>query len=188
LLVIRPCDANETAVAWRVAIEERDRPVSLVLTRQDVPTLGPYPICSGRRVAARCVYLADAPGGKPDIILIATGSKVSLIIEASQKLTENNVNVRIISMPSWELLMPTSKLSRLGSSSINPRSACVEAGRDSRLCKYVGGEGDVIGVDRFGTSAPGKVMMHEYGFTIENVCKRALALVNRKRETTIQIR
>ena len=101
LLVIRPCDANETAVAWRVAIEERDRPVSLVLTRQDVPTLDRIQFAAADGLRHGAYILADAPGGKPDIILIATGSEVSLIIAASQKLTENNVNVRIISMPIW---------------------------------------------------------------------------------------
>jgi transketolase len=188
LLVIRPCDANETAVAWRVAIEERDRPVSLVLTRQDVPTLDRIQFAAADGLRHGAYILADAPGGKPDIILIATGSEVSLIIAASQKLTENNVNVRIISMPSWELFDAQPQIYR---DSVLPPSTrarlAVEAGATQGWCKYVGGEGDVIGVDRFGTSAPGKVMMHEYGFTIENVCKRALELVNRKPETTIQI-
>jgi transketolase len=188
LLVIRPCDANETAVAWRVAIEERDRPVSLVLTRQDVPTLDRTQFAAADGLRHGAYILADAPGGKPDIILIATGSEVSLIIEASQKLTENNVNVRIISMPSWELFdaQPQSYRDSVLPPSTRARLA-VEAGATQGWCKYVGGEGDVIGVDRFGTSAPGKVMMHEYGFTVENVCKRALELVNRKPETTIQI-
>jgi transketolase len=189
LLVIRPCDANETAVAWRVAIEERDRPVLLVLTRQDVPTLDRTQFAAADGLRHGAYILADAPGGKPDIILIATGSEVSLIIEASQKLTENNVNVRIISMPSWELFdaQPQSYRDSVLPPSTRARLA-VEAGATQGWCKYVGGEGDVIGVDRFGASAPGKVMMHEYGFTIEKVCKRALELVNRNRATTIQIR
>ena len=189
LLVIRPCDANETAVAWRVAIENRDRPVSLVLTRQDVPTLDRTQFAAADGLRRGAYVLADVPDGKPDIILIATGSEVSLIIAASQKLTENNVNVRIISMPSWELFDAQPQSYR---DSVLPPSArarlAVEAGSIQGWCKYVGDEGDVIGVDRFGASAPGKVMMHEYGFTVENVCKRALELVNRKRNTNIRIR
>ncbi|HUS98027.1 MAG TPA: transketolase [Hyphomicrobiaceae bacterium] len=185
LLVIRPCDANETAVAWRVAIQTRDRPVALIFTRQDMPTLDRIQFTAADGLRRGAYVLADASNGKPDIILIATGSEVSLIVKACQKLTENEINVRIVSMPSWELFDAQPQSYR---DSVLPPSTCarlaVEAGATQGWCKYVGGEGDVIGVDRFGASAPGKVMMHEYGFTVENVCKRALELVSRKREAT----
>jgi transketolase len=187
LLVIRPCDANETAVAWRVAIETRDRPVALVLTRQDVPTLDRAPFAAAHGLRRGAYILADAPGGKPDIILIATGSEVSLIVAAGQKLTESEIGVRIVSMPSWELFdaQPRSYRDSVFPPSTRARLA-VEAGATQGWCKYVGDGGDVIGVDRFGTSAPGKTMMREYGFTVENVCKHALKLTAQKRPSRHQ--
>ena len=103
LLVIRPCDANETAAAWRVAVQTRDRPVALILTRQNVPTLDRSQFAGADNLRRGAYVLADAASGQPDIILIATGSEVGLIVAAGSKLTENNINVRIVSMPSWEL-------------------------------------------------------------------------------------
>jgi transketolase len=181
LLVIRPCDANETAVAWRVAIETRNRPVALVLTRQDVPTLDRAQFAAADGLRRGAYVLADAPDAKPDVILIATGSEVSLIVAASQKLTEKEIHVRIVSMPSWELFdaQPRSYRDSVFPPSTRARLA-VEAGATQGWCKYVGDDGDVIGVDRFGASAPGKTMMREYGFTVENVCKHALKLASRK--------
>ena len=181
LLVIRPCDANETAVAWRVAIQTRNRPVALVLTRQDVPTLDRAQFAAADGLRRGAYVLADAPNGKPDIVLIATGSEVSLIVAARQKLTENKINARIVSMPSWELFETQSKEYR---DSVLPPTVharlAVEAGATQGWRRYVGDRGDVIGVDRFGASAPGPVVMREYGFSVENVCKRALALLERE--------
>jgi transketolase len=188
LFVIRPCDANETAVAWRVAIQTRDRPVALILTRQDVPTLDRIQFAAADGLRRGAYVLADAPNGKPDIILIATGSEVSLIVAACQKLTENGINVRIVSMPSWKLFeaQPRSYRDSVLPPSVRARLA-VEAGVTQGWRKYVGDGGDVIGVDRFGASAPGKVMMREYGFTVDNVCKHAMELVNRKRSGVHQM-
>jgi transketolase len=183
LIVIRPCDANETAVAWRVALEMSDRPVALVLTRQDVPTLdrGQYASAEGLRRGA--YVLVDAPNGKPDIILIGTGSEVSLIVAACHKLTEREINVRVVSMPSWELFdaQPRSYRDSVLPSLVRSRLA-VEAGASQGWCKYAGDEGDVIGVDHFGASAPGEVVMREYGFTVEHICESAMELVNGKRQ------
>jgi transketolase len=182
LLVIRPCDANETAMAWRVAFESRKRPVALILTRQDVPTLDrtKYSAADGLRRGA--YVLADAHNGEPDIILIATGSEVSLIVEACQKLTENEIKARIVSMPSWELFEAQSQSYR---DSVLPPSVrlrlAVEAGVTQGWHRYVGEQGAVIGVDRFGASASGKVMMREYGFTVDQVCERAMTLMDRAR-------
>jgi transketolase len=182
LLVIRPCDANETAAAWRVAIQTRDRPVTLILTRQDVPTFDRTQFAAADGLRHGAYVLADAPNGKPDIILIASGSEVSLIVAACQKLTENEIQVRLVSMPSWELFdaqPPSYRDSVLPPS--GPARLAVEAGVTQGWRKYVGDGGDVIGVDRFGASAPGKVVMREYGFTVDNVYERAMELVNRKR-------
>ncbi len=181
LLVIRPCDANETAAAWRVAIQTRNRPVALVLTRQDVPTLDRTHFAAAEGLGRGAYVLADPPTGKPDIILIATGSEVSLIVAACEKLTENEINVRIVSMPSWELFdaQPRSYRDSVLPPSVRTRLA-VEAGATQGWCTYVGSEGDVIGVNRFGASAPGKVMMRKYGFTVDNVYERAMKLMGRK--------
>jgi transketolase len=178
LLVIRPCDANETAMAWHVAIESRNRPVALILTRQDVPTLDRTKFAAADGLLRGAYVLTEAPNGKPDIILIATGSEVSLIVAAGQKLAENKINVRVVSMPSWELFeaQPRSYRDSVFPPSLRARLA-VEAGATQGWCKYVGDEGDVIGVDRFGASAPGKVMMREYGFTVDHVYERAMKLV-----------
>jgi transketolase len=182
LRVIRPCDANETSVAWRVAIETRDRPVALILTRQDVPTLDRSRLAAAEGLRRGAYVLTDAPNGKPDLILIGTGSEVSLIVAACQRLTENEIQVRLVSMPSWELFEAQSQEYR---DSVLPPSVharlAVEAGVSQGWRKYVGDEGDVIGVDRFGASAQGKVLMHEYGFTVANVCEHALKLLGRKR-------
>ena len=182
LLVIRPCDANETAIAWRVAIERRDRPVALILTRQDVPTLDRTKYSAAEGLRRGAYVLADAHNGEPDIILIATGSEVSLIVAACQKLTENEFRARIVSMPSWELFdaQPQSYRDSVLPSSVRPRLA-VEAGVTQGWHRYVGEQGAVIGVDRFGASASEKVMMREYGFTIDHVYECAMKLLDRTR-------
>jgi transketolase len=182
LIVIRPCDANETAVAWRVAIETRDRPVALILTRQNVPTLDRSQFAGAEDLRRGAYILEDAPEGKPDLILIGTGSEVGLIVTAGKKLTEEGMKVRTVSMPSWKLFdaQPQSYRDSVLPPSMHARLA-VEAGSTQGWCKYVGGEGDVIGVDRFGASAPGEIVLCKYGFTVENVCERAMELVNGKR-------
>jgi transketolase len=181
LVVIRPCDANETAMAWRVAIETRNRPFALILTRQDLPTLDRTRFAGAEGLRRGAYVLSDAPRGKPDVILIGTGSEVSLIVAAGQKLAEGKVKVRIVSMPSLELFdaQPRRYRESILSPAVGARLA-VEAGSTQGWRKYVGDEGDVVGVDRFGASAPGKVVMREYGFTVKNVCKRAMELINRK--------
>jgi transketolase len=182
LIVVRPCDANETAVAWRVAIETRDRPVALILTRQSVPTLDRTHFGAAEGLRRGAYILKDAAEGKPDLILIGTGSEVSLIICAGEKLTKEGMHVRIVSMPSWKLFdaQPQSYRDLVLPPPIHARLA-VEAGATQGWCKYVGDNGDVIGVDRFGASAPGEVVMREYGFTVESICQRAMELVDGKR-------
>lgn len=182
LIVIRPCDANETAAAWRVAIESRDRPVSLILTRQSVPTLDRVQFTAAEALRRGAYILADPPHGAPDLILIGTGSEVSVIVDARNKLAESGIHVRIVSMPSWELfdVQPQDYRDSVLPPSVRARLA-VEAGVTQGWCKYVGGEGDVIGVDRFGASAPGELLMREYGFTVEHVCTRAMELMKRTR-------
>lgn len=180
LAVIRPGDANETAAAWRVAVETRGRPVALVLSRQNLPTLdrGAFAAAEGLRRGG--YVLADADGGEPDVILIASGSEIGLIVAARQKLFEKQIQARIVSMPSWELfdLQPKEYRDAVLPPAVAARLA-VEAGVSQGWHRYVGERGDVLAVDRFGASAPGEVLMREYGFTVENVCARALALLGR---------
>ena len=177
LIVIRPCDANETVSAWRVALQTRDRPVALVLTRQDVPTLDRMQLAAADGLRRGGYILTDARNGKPDMILIASGSEVALIVAARQKLLAQNIAVRLVSLPSWELFDAQPREYRDGvlPLSIGARLA-VEAGVSQGWHHYVGDRGDVLAVDRFGASAPGSVMLCEYGFTVDNVCARAVAL------------
>jgi transketolase len=178
LVVIRPCDANETAVAWRVALEMRDRPVALVLTRQHVPTLDRTRFAAADGLRRGAYIVSEASNAKPDLMLIATGSEVSLAMAAAQNLEAQKIRVRVVSMPSWELFdaEPREYRDAVLSPPIRARLA-VEAGASQGWHRYVGDRGDVLGIDRFGASAPGDVLLREYGFTVENVCRRALALL-----------
>jgi transketolase len=180
LVVIRPGDANETAVAWQVAMETRDRPVALILTRQNVSTLDRTQFASAQGLRSGAYILAEAPQAQPQLILIASGSEVDLIVAARHKLQEQHISVRLVSMPSWELFeaQPRAYRDAVLPPSVRARLA-VEAGVTQGWHRYVGDRGDVIGVDRFGASAPGAVVMREYGFTVEHVCQRALALLER---------
>jgi transketolase len=180
LVVIRPCDANETAVAWRVAIESRDAPVALALTRQNLPTLDRTQFAAAGGLRQGAYVLADAPDGRPDIILIGTGSEVALVIAAREKLAQLNIQARVVSMPSWELFDAQSQEYR---DSVLPRPVrsrlAVETALPQGWHRYVGDGGDVIGVERFGASAPGNVVIERLGFTVEHVVERALALVGK---------
>jgi transketolase len=177
LTVIRPGDANETAVAWRVAVETRDRPVLLVLSRQDVPTLDRSRYASAEGLRRGAYVLCDAQGGKPDLILIASGAEVGLIIAAAERLSAEGLAVRCVSMPSWELFNALGEAERdaVLPPAVRARLA-VEAGAAQGWHRYVGDAGDVLSVERFGASAPGDVVLREYGFTVDDVCKRARAL------------
>jgi len=179
LTVIRPADANETAVAWRVAVETRDRPVALVLTRQALPTLDRtrYATADGLRHGA--YVLSDAPDGRPDLILLASGSEVHLIGAAAERLRSERIAVRCISMPSWELFeaLPQAERDIVLPAAVTARLA-VELGVPQGWDRYVGARGDMLGVERFGASAPATQLLREFGFTVENVCARARALLS----------
>jgi transketolase len=180
VIVIRPGDANETAVAWRVAVEMRDRPVLLVLTRQDLPTLDRtrYAAADGLRRGA--YILRDAKNAAPVLILIAGGSEVALIVAAAARLEAEGIAVRCVSMPSWELFETLSQAERdaVLPPSVGARLA-VELGVPQGWERYTGGRGDVLAVTRFGASAPADILLREYGFTVDNVCARARALLAR---------
>jgi len=187
LIVIRPADANETAVAWRIAIEPNkvhkdgsfgQGPVVLALSRQDIPVLDRKKYASADGLRCGAYILDDAPNAEPDLILIATGSEVSLIVGAKEELKKHNISVRLVSMPSWELFeaQPVEYRDKILPPSVHKRIA-VEAGASQGWQRYVGKDGIMIGIDRFGESAPGKVVMKEFGFTVENICLHAAALL-----------
>lgn len=178
LIVIRPSDANETAVAWQVAVEIQDQPVALILTRQKVPILDRLHYASANGLRRGAYILNKKALKKPDIILIATGSEVSLIVEAQKKLEKKNISVQLVSMPSWELFNSQPKAYRdlVLPPSIKARLA-VEAGVSQGWQRYVGDLGDIISVETFGASAPGEEVLDKYGFNVDHVYKRALKLL-----------
>ena len=178
LTVIRPGDANETVVAWKVAVEMRDRPVLLVLTRQDVATLdrGAYGSAEGLRRGA--YVLGDATNGRPTLILIASGSEVNLILAAAEQLRTDGVAVRCVSMPSWDLFesQPQSYRDAVLPPEVTARLA-VELGVEQGWHRYTGVLGDVICIDRFGASAPAEVLLDKFGFTVDNVVLKSRRLL-----------
>lgn len=185
MLVIRPADANETAAAWRVAIEHTNGPVALVLTRQKVPILDlqkypqlPLGVRSGGYV------LEHATGNThPDITLIATGSEVQLALAAHEKLENQGVRTRVVSLPCWNLFDGQPDEYKEAVLPADVPMLAIEAGASLGWRPYVGPGIATIGVDRFGASAPGETVMHEYGFTVEHVVQQALSIVRQVEQT-----
>jgi len=177
MIVIRPADANETAVAWRVAIETRQQPVSLALSRQNVPTLDRSQFASADGLRKGAYVLKDCEG-EPQLILIGTGAEVGLCVQAAEKLNGEGVRTRVVSMPSWELFEAQDKNYR---DSVLPPNVharlAVEAGCRQGWERWVGDHGSGVGVNKFGASAPGGEMLKHYGFTVENVVEKAKALL-----------
>jgi transketolase len=176
LLVIRPADANETVAAWKIALLQR-KPTALVFSRQKLPVLDPdrYPIAEG--VPRGAYVIADSEGGPPEITLVGTGSEVHLALSAQERLASQGVRSRVVSMPCWELFDSQSLEYRESILPATTPKLAIEAGVSLAWCKYVGETGDVIGLDRFGASAPGAVVMEKLGFNVENVVNRSLALL-----------
>jgi len=176
LFVIRPADPAEVGEAWRIAILRRHAPTALALTRQKVPVIDRKRFATADGLRRGAYVLADAEA--PRLILIATGSEVSLALEAHEKLQAEGVPSRVVSMPCWELFEEQSREYRdqVFPSSITARLA-IEAGVREGWDRYVGPSGDVICLDRFGASAPGDVALRELGFNVENVLERARRLV-----------
>ena len=173
-ILLRPADANEVAEAWRIVLEQTHHPAALVLTRQAVPTYDrtKYAAASGLRKGA--YILGDAPGGKPDVILMGTGSEVQWCVAAYEKLTAEGVKARVVSMPSWDLFesQPQEYRDSVLPPSVTARVA-VEAAAEMGWAKYVGMTGIVICMRTFGMSAPVKDVMKHFGFTAEHVYNAA---------------
>ena len=178
LSLIRPCDANETVTAWRVAIEHRGGPVALCLTRQALPTIDRTKYGAAEGLAKGAYVLADAQRKAPELILIASGSEVAPALEAYEKLAGEGVAARLVSMPSWDLFekQPQSYRDEIFPPSVTARLA-IEAAAPFGWERYVGTKGDVIGMERFGASAPYKVLAEKFGFTAANIVQRAHKLL-----------
>lgn len=176
LTVIRPADANETSQAWRVTMEHTGGPVALILSRQKLPVIDQNKYAKAAELEYGAYILSDVENAQ--LLLIATGSEVSLALKAQEALQKENIPVRVISMPSWELF---EKQDEAYKEKIFPknlrRRLAVEAGSPLGWHKYVTDEGDIIGIDKFGESAPGEQVMKEYGFSVENVVSKAKALL-----------
>jgi transketolase len=175
ITVIRPCDGNETAEAWRAALTRKDGPTALALTRQNLPHLDRAVYASASGLQRGAYILADAPNHQPDIILLASGSEVSLITEAAKRLAEQGIQARVVSVPSMEIFnrQPEEYRESVLPPSVTKRLA-VEAAAPMSWYRYVGLDGDVVGVERYGASAPYKTLMEKYELTVENVVAHAL--------------
>jgi len=174
LITLRPCDANEVVEAWRVIIELHHEPAALVLTRQVVPTLDRKKYAPASGVAKGAYVLADASDGKPQVVLIASGSEVSLCIDAFEQLKSEGVGARVVSMPSWEIFERQSQEYR--ESVIPPEvqeRVSVEQASTFGWDRYVGPNGTKIGMHTFGASAPLKELQKKFGFTAEHVVNAA---------------
>jgi transketolase len=181
LIVLRPADATETVEAWRVALEHREGPVALLLTRQKLPVFDPSNLAPAGELKRGAYVLADSQGA-PDVILIASGSEVEVALDARQRLAEQGVQARVVSMPSWELFeqQPPEYRDEVLPPDVSARLA-IEMAVPMGWERYVGLQGDVLGINRFGASAPYKVILEQFGFTGENVVLRALTVLDRTR-------
>jgi transketolase len=178
MTVIRPADANEASQAWRYAVEQQDGPVALIFTRQPLANLKGTAELAKANISRGAYVLSDAKEGKPQAQLLASGSEVGLAIDAQKKLAEEGIQVRVVSMPSWELFEKQPKSYR--DSVILPEVKArlgIEMAVSFGWDRYVGEQGDVLAINRFGASAPAPTVIKEYGFTVENVVAKVKALL-----------
>jgi transketolase len=179
LSVIRPADGNETAAAWRLAVESTDKPTVLVLTRQNLPTLEGTKERAYEGVSKGAYVVSPAGEDQADVLLLATGSEVNLAVQAQKVLAGEGIHAAVVSMPSWDRFEVQSAEYK---ESVIPKSVkkrvAIEMASTLGWERYTGDEGTVIGIDRFGASAPGELVMKEYGFTVENVVANVKQLLN----------
>lgn len=183
LTVVRPCDANETAEAWRLALKHKEGPVALALTRQKIPVLNGKTNAAAAGLHQGAYILSDAGDGKPDVILIASGSEVHIALDAAEAIEGKGVSVRVVSMPSWELFdrQPEEYRNRVLPPEVEARVG-IEAGATQGWHRYLGGQGEMIGIDRFGASAPSHVLYEKFGITSERVVQKALKVLEAGRQ------
>jgi len=185
LLTIRPCDANETTEAWRLILPLRHEPVALVLSRQALPTLDRAKYAPASGLAKGGYVLADAPNGKPDLILMATGSEVSLCVDAYERLKAEGIAARVVSLPCWELFehQPESYRNSVLPPEVHARVS-VEQASTFGWGRYVGMHGHSIGMRTFGASAPLKELQKKFGFTVDHVVAAAKEQLERHARKT----
>jgi transketolase len=178
LTVVRPADANETAAAWKLALERKNGPTALVLTRQKLAVIDRSKYASAEGLLRGAYILADSKKGAPKLLILATGSEVHIALAAYEKLVAQGVAVRLVSFPSWEVFegQDASYRNDVLPPSITKRVA-VEAGVPYGWERYVGSEGKIVSIDHFGASAPGNVVMEKFGFTMEAVLEAAKELL-----------
>lgn len=178
LSVIRPADGNETAAAWKLAIQSMSKPTALILTRQNLPTIKDTDKNAFDGVSKGAYVISPASKGTAEALLLASGSEVSLAVEAQKQLSAEGIEVSVISMPSWDRFEEQSKEYK---ETVLPKNVkkrlAIEMAASFGWHKYVGDEGDVLAIDRFGASAPGETVMKEYGFSVQNVVGRLKALL-----------
>jgi len=179
MVVIRPADANEVAIAWKVAINRRHGPTLLAMTRQNVPTLDRTLFAPADGLQKGAYVLADLGDGDPELILMASGSEVNLIVEAGLRLAAEAVTVRLVSFPSWELFtMQDLKYRQQVLPPMTKNRLAVEAGVSLGWERWVGDKGIIMGVDRFGVSAPYEIIYREFGLTTGNIVDQAVKLLH----------
>jgi transketolase len=173
LCIIRPADANETAQAWRAAIERINGPTVLVLSRQNLPILDQEKLGNAAGVTKGAYILSNEKGKLPQVILIASGSEIHLVLEAQQKLWQENIDTRVVSMPSWELFREQSANYH---NKILPRRVkmrlAVEAGSPMGWREWIGQRGEILGIEKFGASAPYKELYKQYGLTVDHIVEK----------------
>jgi transketolase len=176
LLVLRPGDANEVVESWKIIVQQKHTPSAIVLSRQAMPTLDRSKYAAASGVAKGAYVLADAPGGKPDVILMGTGSELSLCVDAYEKLKGEGIKARVVSMPCWELFdeQDAAYKESVFPASVTARVS-VEMAATFGWERYVGSKGRMIGMHRFGASAPIKDLLKFFGFTVDNVVAEARA-------------
>jgi transketolase len=177
LITLRPADANEAVEAWRVIAEFRHEPVALILTRQAVPTLDRTKYAAAQGVRRGAYVLADADDGRPEVLLLASGSEVALCVEAYETLRAEGIKARVVSMPSWEMFEHYCRGNTEYREQVLPQAVkarvSVEQGSTLGWTRYVGGSGHSIGMETFGASAPLKELQKKFGFTAEHVIAAA---------------
>ena len=174
ILVLRPGDANEVVEAWKLAVTHTHGPTALVLSRQAMPTVDRAKFAPAAGVAKGAYVLSDAPGGKPDVILIGTGSELGLCVAAQEKLIAEGVKARVVSIPSWELFerQDAAYKESVLPSGVTARVS-VEMASTLGWERYTGSKGKIVGMRSFGASAPLKDLLKKFGFTVENVVAAA---------------
>ncbi len=180
LVVVRPADANETAFAWRFALNRREGPTALILTRQRLPIIDQSRFASPEGVLRGAYTLAEAPQGTPEVLILATGSEVHLALAAYEKLVQDGVAARVVNMPSWEVFEAQEADYREAVLPPNVKArVAIEAGVPIGWERYVGQEGRVIGIERFGASAPGAVVLEKFGFTVEAIVGTVMSMAGK---------